>query len=91
METLSLDQPTLRIQLDRLTEDKKVLSARLNEEQSKLQSILNAIEQYKGAIGYNQSLIDVMTKDFKELNDAAFTRQARPVQDEKVAVTPLSQ
>ena len=90
MDSSSLDQPTLRIQLDRLSEDKKVLNARMNEEQTKLQSILNTIEQYKGAISYNQSLIDAITKEVEALNEAAFTKTARSIKDEATVFTPPS-
>ena len=74
----SQDQPTLRIHLERLTVDKKNLTARINEEISKLEALKNGIEQYRGAISYNQNLIDSITKELEDLNQKAFSAQARP-------------
>ena len=81
METISLDQPTLRIHLDRLTQDKAGLTARLNEEVAKLEALKNGIEQYRGALSYNQNLIELVTKQLEELNKAAFSAQAKSLKE----------
>ena len=59
------------------------------EEEKKLQDLRatmkqqeNVIEQYKGALGYNQGLIDTVTKELEELNKAAFAGQARSATEE---------
>ena len=84
MESLSIDQPTLRIHLDRLVQDKGILVKRLEEEQGKLKALQDTIEQYKGAIGYNQGLIDSVAKDLEQLNAAAFSKEARSIKDQVV-------
>lgn len=81
MDTQSLDQPTLRIHLDRLNHDKTGLTARLNEEIAKLDTLKAAIEQYKGAISYNQNLIDSVSKEIEALNAAAFSGKARTLKE----------
>lgn len=86
-EISSIDQPTMRIHLDRLAQDKNTLMTRLSEEQAKLKALQDTIEQYKGAIGYNQGLIDSITRELQEANDAAFSKQARPVTAKNDTVT----
>jgi hypothetical protein len=81
MDPSSLDQPTLRIHLDRLTHDKTGLTARLNEEISKLEALKNGIEQYRGALSYNQNLIDTLTKELAALNAQAFSAPAMSLSD----------
>ena len=81
METSQLDQPTLRIQLDRLNEDRKALVTRFKDEESKLEAARAAMEQFRGALGYNQGLIDGLSKELKDLNEQAFNSQARPLSE----------
>lgn len=81
MDTSPLDQPTLRIHLDRLTADKAGLTARLNEEIAKLEALKAGIEQYKGALSYNQNLIDSVSKEIEALNAAAFSGKARTLKE----------
>ena len=81
MDTISLDQPTLRIHLDRLTQDKAGLTARMNEEVAKLEALKNGIEQYRGAISYNQNLINTITKELEALNAQAFSAPAMSLSD----------
>lgn len=75
------DQPTLRIHLERLTADKKNLISRFNDETAKLEALKNGIEQYRGAISYNQNLIDSITKELEDLNQKAFSAQARSLSE----------
>lgn len=81
MDTQSLDQPTLRIHLDRLNHDKTGLTARLNEEIAKLDTLKATIEQYKGALSYNQNLIDSVSKEIEALNAAAFSGKAKSLRE----------
>lgn len=81
MDTQSLDQPTLRIHLDRLNHDKAGLTARLNEEIAKLDTLKTGIEQYKGALSYNQNLIDSVSKEIEALNAAAFSGKAKSLRE----------
>ena len=90
MDTQSLDQPTLRIHLDRLTADKTGLTARFNEEISKLEALKNGIEQYKGALSYNQNLIDSITKELESLNEKAFSAPARSLRDAVSSASPAA-
>lgn len=85
MDTSSLDQPTLRIQIDRLTADKAALTARLNEEVTKLETVKNTIEQYRGALSYNHNLIESITKELDALNKQAFSSPGRSIKDELAA------
>lgn len=87
MESLPQDQPTLRIHLDRLTTDKKNLIARFNDETAKLEALKNGIEQYRGAISYNQNLIEAITKELEDLNAKAFSAPARPLSEVIEAAT----
>lgn len=79
-----IDQPTLRIHLDRLLQDKIALTNRLKEEQGKMEAAKTATEQFSGALGYNQGLIDAITKELKDLSEAAFTGPGRSVADGEV-------
>lgn len=79
-----IDQPTLRIHLDRLTQDKTALVSRLKEEEAKMEAAKTATEQFRGALGYNQGLIDAITKELKDLNEAAFAGAGRSVTDGEV-------
>lgn len=80
-EPSPIDQPTLRIHLDRLAQDKTTLISRLREEEAKMEAAKTAAEQFRGALGYNQGLIDAITKELKDLNEAAFAGPGRSVAD----------
>lgn len=76
-----LDQPTLRIYLDRLNRDRTNLIARFNEETSKLESLKNGIEHLRGAISYNQNLVDAGNKELEQLSAKAFASAPIPLRD----------
>ena len=81
IEPSPIDQPTLRIHLDRLAQDKATLISRLKEEETKIEAAKISAEQFRGALAYNQNLIDAITKELKDLSDAAFAGPGRSVVD----------
>lgn len=59
---LSLDQPTLRAQLDLLIKDHAEFSDSLKTRQQELEQLKLHIQQYYGALEYNRLLQEKLTK-----------------------------